>query len=146
MKLLIIEDTVVFASMVKAKLERINEQVEVMIFDKVTKALGQTSMVPDIIILDHFLPGINGVDALPVIKEKFKESKVIVFSGQNDINIMANSYNAGADLYLSKDNNSINKLVKAVEEIIISKMSSVSDREFKRLRSIFATVKGKKYL
>ena len=146
MKIIVIEDNLLTAKIIKTKLENISSVITVDLFEKVSIALAQSSS-PQIIILDHYLPGVNGVETIPVIKEKYPDCKIIVFSGQHDVKIMADAYENGADLYISKDNESINELMAAVEEIVNEKSPSILDTVFLKLKESFSgydQTKGKK--
>lgn len=57
---------------------------------------------PDLVLLDHWLPGINGDQVLHRIKEKSPEIPVIVMTAQGSIEIAVNSMKAGAFDFLVK--------------------------------------------
>ncbi len=57
---------------------------------------------PDVILLDHWLPGINGDEVLRQIKEKDVETPVIVMTAQGSIELAVNSMKMGAFDFLVK--------------------------------------------
>ncbi len=59
---------------------------------------------PDVILMDIFMPGVNGIEATQQIKAQNSDTKVILFTGtnQNDQEI-AMAFSAGADAYCKKD-------------------------------------------
>jgi two-component system, NtrC family, response regulator AtoC len=57
---------------------------------------------PDIILLDHWLPGINGDDVLRQIKERDPEIPVIIMTAQGSIELAVNSMKIGAFDFLVK--------------------------------------------
>jgi two-component system response regulator AtoC len=57
---------------------------------------------PDLILLDHWLPGINGDEVLRKIKEKNPEIPVIIMTAQGSIELAVNSMKMGAFDFLVK--------------------------------------------
>ncbi|MBL4715754.1 MAG: two-component system response regulator [Bacteroidetes bacterium] len=64
------------------------------------------SPTPDLIFLDLNLPIIGGMEVLDAMHgaDELKKIPVIVFSTSNDRNDIINSYNKGANSYISKPN------------------------------------------
>lgn len=59
-------------------------------------------LAPDIILLDIFLPGESGMDAIPYIKEKYPDTKIIVLTAYNEENLIINCLKQGAVGYAIK--------------------------------------------
>jgi DNA-binding NtrC family response regulator len=57
---------------------------------------------PDLVLLDHWLPGINGDEVLCIIKEKDSEVPVIIMTAQGSIELAVNSMKLGAFDFLVK--------------------------------------------
>lgn len=57
---------------------------------------------PDLILLDHWLPGINGDEVLRKIKETSPETPVIIMTAQGSIEMAVNSMKMGAFDFLVK--------------------------------------------
>jgi len=57
---------------------------------------------PDLILLDHWLPGINGDEVLRLIREKDTETPVIIMTAQGSIELAVNSMKMGAFDFLVK--------------------------------------------
>ncbi len=64
--------------------------------------LDEAETAPDLIILDIMLPGIGGIDALKVLKQRFPELPVIMLSAQGRIEVAVESLKLGASDYFSK--------------------------------------------
>lgn len=79
---------------------------------------------PDLILLDHWLPGINGDEVLRLIREKDADILVIIMTAQGSIELAVNSMKMGAFDFLIKpfDLEQLEILVqKALERIRLKK-------------------------
>ena len=56
----------------------------------------------DVLLLDINLPNLSGIEAIPLIKEKFPELKIIMLTVFDDDDSVVNAILAGADGYLLK--------------------------------------------
>ena len=55
---------------------------------------------PDVVIMDAFMPGMNGLDATKIIKKKWQDIRVVILTLHEDIR--AEALAAGADAFLVK--------------------------------------------
>jgi len=69
----------------------------------------------DIILLDIGLPGMSGVEGIPLIKEKFPSSKIIMVSVFDDDDHVFKAILAGADGYILKKTPPV-KLLQSIED------------------------------
>jgi len=79
---------------------------------------------PDLILLDHWLPGINGDEVLRIIKEKDTEIPVIIMTAQGSIDLAVHSMKMGAFDFLVKpfELDQIETLIqKGVERVRLKK-------------------------
>lgn len=68
------------------------------------EALGQIEeLKPDLVIMDVRMPGIGGVEATRLIKERFPQTSVLAFSAFGDAEHTAAMRSAGAIGYVLKD-------------------------------------------
>lgn len=68
-----------------------------------TKFLEELTDDLSICVIDHSLPGMTGLEVLKKVKEKNKDSFVIVMSGQENMHVAIEYTNAGVDKYIYKD-------------------------------------------
>lgn len=76
---------------------------------------------PDLILLDLNMPGMNGFEALDVLRKKSLSGRVVVFSVSNYSEDLVNAIKRGADGYLLKDMEP-EALLAALKEAATGKM------------------------
>jgi two-component system, NarL family, nitrate/nitrite response regulator NarL len=77
-------------------------------------------LAPDLILLDLFLPDMNGLDVYPELRRIVPSAKVLFLSGCGDRNIVGRALSDGAGGYLLKaDANQ--ELVPAMEAIVLGR-------------------------
>lgn len=57
---------------------------------------------PDLVVLDIFMPGMNGIELLSHLKEQYPTLPVIVISGHDGSSYVSEALRLGASQYLSK--------------------------------------------
>lgn len=65
------------------------------------------TLQPDIILLNIQMPVLNGVETLPIIRERFPHIKVIVLSMYNESGMICKMLELGASSYLTKEAGSL---------------------------------------
>lgn len=73
---------------------------------------------PSIILLDIGLPGMNGIEAIPILKNISPSAKIIMLTIQDDNESIFQAICNGASGYLLKDSSS-DKILNAVQEVLI---------------------------
>lgn len=66
------------------------------------EALGKGTDPPDVILLDIHMPGISGIDGLPLLKELTPGSAIIMLTGSDQDEEILQTFSAGAEGYLLK--------------------------------------------
>lgn len=117
-KIVIIEDNV---SLSKAFKEIINSTEEFIVKDIYHNAEDAIKHfkedTPDIVIMDVELPGINGVEATKVLKDKKSNLMVLVVTVYEDSKTVFDALCAGATGYLTKNASSM-QIVEALNELV----------------------------
>jgi DNA-binding NarL/FixJ family response regulator len=57
---------------------------------------------PDVIVVDIFMPKVDGLKACRQIKEATPETKVVVLTGHNDSSTRQRAFSAGASAFIPK--------------------------------------------
>jgi len=91
--------------------------------------------VPDLIIMDHQLGLVNGVEVLQKIRAYKPDLKVIFMSGQKDVKIAVESIKKGAKDYITKDEDAFGKLLVVIKEIEAEMQVKSSNKQVKKIIS-----------
>lgn len=76
---------------------------------------------PDVILLDHYMRGLTGLETLKSIKKMKPETYVIYVSGQEETDIAVTSLKLGAFDYIMKGDDEFNQLSDIVRRIPVAK-------------------------
>jgi len=71
----------------------------------------------EIVLMDIELPGMNGVEATAIIKEKYPHIEVVMVTVYEDSELVFNALKAGASGYITKSSNYL-ELLSALDEIV----------------------------
>lgn len=91
---------------------------------------------PDLVIMDIDMPGINGIEGVKKIKEKYPDTRIVMHTVFEDDNRIFDSICAGADGYLLK-NTSPSKLLDSLQEVMYGAVPMspfVAQRVFQHFR------------
>ncbi|MCD6018760.1 MAG: hypothetical protein K0S53_1881 [Bacteroidetes bacterium] len=72
----------------------------------------------NIVILDYFLGGKNGVEILKRIKQKNPKTEVIMLSSNEDVALAVQAFKNGASEYVVKGQGAVRKITKLVYRIV----------------------------
>jgi two-component system response regulator AtoC len=109
LKVFLIEDSTLYSLMLEHKLQDIADY-RLTVFETAEEGIANLYLKPDCILLDYFLPGMNGLEALKKIKETQPELPVIILSSQNNVQVAVDVIKAGATEYFTKGNLNIEDL------------------------------------
>ncbi len=72
---------------------------------------------PDVVVLDLNMPGQNGLEAIPIIREMSANTRIVVLTMQKDVSFARQALQAGADAYVLKESADA-ELVAAVRTVV----------------------------
>ena len=72
---------------------------------------------PDLVLMDISMPGMDGIAATREIKEKWPETKILIFSVYKTSEYLKAALEAGADGYILKDSPRT-KLILSIKDIL----------------------------
>lgn len=95
----------------------------------------------DILLLDMVMPGTCGADLIFIIKSRYPDLRILVFSMYDEIKIVSDAMNAGASGYILK-NCPPHILLEAVREVMLTG-NYLTQNMAQRLESAVGAVNGK---
>jgi DNA-binding NtrC family response regulator len=128
-KIFIVEDDPMVATLMKQTLSK--EDHEFTHFLTAEECLENLHQNPDIITVDYNLPGMNGNDLMERIKAYNSSIMVVLVSGQENLDVVVESYKKGASDYIIKNDNLFVNLENSIRNL---SMSVVLKKEIELLR------------
>ena len=102
-RLLLVDDHTLFRSGLRLLLADFTTVADVLEAGSVLEAIQQHGQTPiDLILLDIRMPGLNGLDAVPVLRRNFQLARILIVSGDLDESIEQAANAAGVHGYLPK--------------------------------------------
>jgi CheY-like chemotaxis protein len=102
-RVLVVEDNHEVRRMVTASLKTLGEEIEVLEMPSAEEALFiGTSQPLDLVVLDIRLPGMSGLDVVPRLRKRKPETKIILVTGVDDIQVRQQVSEAGVDAFFFK--------------------------------------------
>jgi len=74
------------------------------------------TLAPDVVLLDITMPGLSGIDAIPMIRKTAPKSRIVMLTHHESGRFVEQALDAGAEGYLSKDSDP-RELVLAIEAV-----------------------------
>jgi DNA-binding NarL/FixJ family response regulator len=71
---------------------------------------------PDVVVLDLSMPGLDGLEAIPLIHERAPEAEIVVFSGYAKTQMAERALSLKAARYVEKGE-PLERVVEAVQEL-----------------------------
>lgn len=135
-KIFIVEDNAFYASLLENEIVE-NRLGEVESFSSGESFMENLFKMPDIVLLDHNLGSMEGVDILKKIKSINPNIQVILLSGQEKMCVAINSLKYGAYDYVEKNDLSFNRIKALIKRI--SKFNQILEeqRQFKMAKTVF---------
>jgi len=84
------------------------------------------SLQPDVIMLDLAMPGMGGLEAIPIIIQENPEMRILVLTSYSDDDQVVQAIRSGALGYLRKDS-SPDELVSTIHTVYLNRMSLPPD-------------------
>ena len=115
-RVLLADDHVLVADALKIMLEPLYDVVGIATDGRSLLQLAET-LKPDLIVVDIGMPQLNGLDATKQIKRLLPRVKVIVLTMDQDSELVAEAFRAGASGYLLK-HSAAKELLQAIQEVL----------------------------
>jgi len=116
--ILLVEDNPKDVALTKAILAKKGDQFELTIAVSGEQALEMLkSSLPDIVLLDYNLPGMNGLAVLEEVRRNKWQVAVVMLTGRGDELVAVEAIKQGADDYLVKDDKLLVTLIPLIQEL-----------------------------
>ncbi|MFM9056001.1 MAG: sigma-54-dependent transcriptional regulator [Bacteroidota bacterium] len=102
-KVFLIEDDMMVAAIISKLIQTKQPGFEVRHFGSGEECLRELHAMPDIVIIDYNLPGIDGLTLLKQVKSVCPQALIMVCSGQEEVKVAVQCFEAGANHYIMKD-------------------------------------------
>lgn len=119
-RILLVDDHAIFRRGLCALLGEANAGARVDEAGSVEDALAPDAPLPDLVLLDINLPGINGLDGIALVRRRWPAARVIVLSGLDAPEASAEALACGAADFISK---------RESAERILERISRILDQE-----------------
>ncbi|HET57583.1 MAG TPA: response regulator [Deltaproteobacteria bacterium] len=117
-KVLIVDDEIHIIRLLRQYLE--SKRYDVFTATNGVEAIRKAKTIePDVVLLDHIMPGMGGIEVLKAIKKFRPETVVIMLTAVIDESVARITLASGADVYITKPFN-----LENVETSILSKLGS----------------------
>lgn len=119
--ILLVEDNIDFAKLVRIYLSRYEDaEFEVIWKENGSEGIEEAVRNPsvDVILMDYFLPGMNGLEITRVLKERNVETPVVFLTVNKDMNLAVEVMKLGVRDYLVKEEISTPILPKTVMAVV----------------------------
>lgn len=116
--------------------------ITVHIFNSGEDCLAHMDLEPEIIFLDYYFDKVqkssmNGIDILKKLKADFPQTEVVMFSGQDKIEVAVNTIKYGAFDYIVKSESAFHRSENVIFNIIKRMKLQGEANLYKRLTLIF---------
>lgn len=131
----LVEDNELYSLMLDYTLSN-DSMVKFMCFKTGEECLKNLHLNPMLVILDYWLPGINGLETLKKIRAYRSKIPVIILTQDRDVEIATKLLNEGVKDYFNKERES----VAEIKKIIDSELKKLIEKEEKQVLGMKAIV------
>lgn len=104
LRIYLLDDQAILRAGFRSLLNQYDEFVVVGESGDARQAVGQIEVLqPDVILLDITMPGLSGIDAIPLIQKAAGKSKIVMLTHHEGTTFVDQAIRSGADGYVSKD-------------------------------------------
>lgn len=119
----IVEDNIAYAKTLEAFLKTSFPEIkEVKLFPVGETCLPELHLLPDVIIMDHFLDSKyfdadTGLENVKKIRQEYSEMNIILLSAQEDVTVVIEAIKKYNCSYIKKDSEAFEKLKELIKEL-----------------------------
>lgn len=131
----IVEDNEMYSTMLDYTLSN-DSIVKFMCFKTGEECLENLKLNPMMIILDYWLPGLNGLETFKKIRKNNSTVPVVILTQDHNVDIATALLNNGVNDYFNKGENA----VEEIKQIINNQLGKIIDKQetkTRRMRTLF---------
>ena len=128
-KVFLVDDDKMFLKSLEHNVCKFFPDIKIKTFLTGEECLNNLSDPPDAIVLDYFLPGINGLSAFKKIKESLPKMPIILLSNNKEENTIQRLIAEGVYEYIIKTRYCINGLKFSLGNIIENKNNNSTENK-----------------
>ena len=134
MKLLIADDHALFRDTLTEYIHRVEPDAEVLVAGDLQSVLSyiEADEIPDLILLDYFMPGMNGLKGLEQLKEEYPDIDVVLMSGMVESDIVEEAIGLGIVGYFPKTMSG-KAFIRGIQMVLAGERFFSLDPEARRL-------------
>jgi len=114
---LLIDDHALFRTGMKLILTQVGQVSSVTEASSIKEAFGLASNDFDIILLDIQMPGLNGIDGIKPLKEKFGNTPIVILSASTEANDANKAKQLGASGFMNKAS-AADEMISRIQRIL----------------------------
>lgn len=143
-QILYIEDDPALGKLIQTKLRRLDYQVTIAVTGEEGLDILQTQVF-ELVIVDYYLPGIDGLEVIKYLQDKKIDIPIIMLSGSDNLHIAIEAMKLGVSDYVLKevDKNYLQLLTNTIDKVLekqkLKERLRISEARYKDL---VATVPG----
>ena len=99
---MIVDDHTLFRTGMRMILVQVGEAASITEASSIKEAFDFTDSGVDVILLDIHMPGLNGIDGIKPIRDKFSGVPVIILSASSEVSQMQKAKELGASGFINK--------------------------------------------
>ena len=138
-KIFIVEDDTFYAELLKNEIVK-NRLGEVKSFSSGESFMNNLFKMPDIVLLDHNLGSMQGVDILKKIKSLNPNIQVIILSAQDKMKVAITSLKFGAYDYVEKNDFAFDRIKALIKNITKFNQIVKEQKRLKIAKTIFTAL------
>ena len=117
-RVLVVDDHLMVREGIRVSLEKLSDIEVVAEAENGRMALKFfQECLPDVVLMDVVMPDMNGIEATRRIVSLYPGSRVLIFSGHSDVQLILGAMKAGARGFIMKSCCSIQELVRAIQAV-----------------------------
>lgn len=116
-KIFVLDDDRYYGLFLKNALD--NEEYDVLYFQNEHECIQQLKMLPEILVLDHKLETVTGLEVLDEVKRQCKgKTQVIYLSAQEHVHIAVKALKEGAIAYVEKSGEAVSAINEVISQVV----------------------------